>query len=329
MKRMQLLLLAATLCAPAFSFARSLDTAYVPASSKWVFHVDFDALRTSQFGRLSLDEIRKWHQGKLDAGKQLFGSDFSEDLYAMTVFGPDKKQSHAAAVFQGKFTQEKLISLLVLNGAYAKSQHNSYTLHHWYDEKQQKNQVGTFARNDMIVIAQTADTVTAVLDTLDGKVASLSAQSNPALHQLCQKGENALVITAATDLSKMIEDNHHAAILKNSNLLAMVLNEDSGIMKLQTRLKAENAEAAVQIESVIRGMIAFGSLSAVEKPDLLKLMQTITLTRTEETLELTAQYPSANLFEILQSHAEEIDINVELNLEDKSAAESAGGSAAD
>lgn len=313
MKKIHLLPLAVIAFITAVGFAGSLNTAQVPSSSKWVFHVDFDALRAGTFGQLALAEIQTEHQEKLDAARQLFGTDLTKDMNSVTLHGPDKDQTHAAAVFQGKFDQDKLLSLLILNDAYSKSDYDGYTLHHWIDDKQKKDQVGVFAREDTIVIAQSAETVAVALDAINGKTDTLASQPDSSLAQLCQKQENAILTAAATDLSELTKNDQHAAVLKNSKLLAVLVSEDSGNMKLKTRLEADTVESATQIETVLRGMIAFGALSAAENPDAAKLIQAITLTRIDETLELSAQYPSVDLFDLIKNH-KNIDVDIDIDL---------------
>ena len=111
-----------------------------------------------------------------------------------------------------------------------------------------------------------------------------------------------MMIAAAERLSELTEEKDHAAIMKNSKLMAVVVAENDGNMKLKIDLTAENVEAATKIEQVVLGIQAFMTLSQKENPDTLSLIQATALQRNENQLALTFQYPSEKLFEMIKEH---------------------------
>ncbi len=79
--------------------------------------------------------------------------------------------------------------------------------------------------------------------------------------------------------------------------------EDAANMKLDVHLEAQDEESAIQIEQVVRGMLAFASLQTREHPQIGKLLQSVILTRDTHTLDCHFSYPSKALYELIQSHA--------------------------
>ncbi|MBL7214369.1 MAG: hypothetical protein ISS71_01690 [Phycisphaerae bacterium] len=282
----------------------SLQKEHVRGDAKWLLHVDLDALRSSEIGKLIQNDIQTQHQEKIDAMAQLLGSDLTEDLHAVTLYGASAGEENASALFYGNYNKEKLLTLLVLNEAYSKSEYNGKTLHHWMDEKRQKDQYGVFAADDLIVIAQTEESVIATLDVLSGKVPSLAQQKDATLYSLCQGRDDAIALAAAEELSELAENNQHAATLKNSRLLAALVAEKAGDMKVDIHLEAQNEDAAMQIEQVVRGILAFAMLQNQQYPQFGKLLQSIDLSRDKNALDCTFIYPSAELYEIIKAHAD-------------------------
>lgn len=286
----------------AIGVAGPLNKTQVSAGAQWVFHADLETFSTSQMGQLVLGEVARHHQAKVNALKQLLGTDLMADLYGFTVFGPDGNEANAVAIIHGKFDRSKLLALLALNPAYAESAYGATTLYHWQEEMRGKKQVGTFAADDLIVIGQTEATVKTALDVLDGRGTSLAANRTGALWGLTEGLDGAILSVAAVGLSELTGDNEHAAVLKNSRMLAIIADEAEGDMQLFVQLEANSVEAAQQVEQVARGMLAFASLQVQNQPALLPLIQACHLTRTDAQIALSFRYSSAALFGLAKSH---------------------------
>jgi hypothetical protein len=309
---MKKVLIALLLTVSMTSLAAPINRQHIPVDSKWLFHVDFDAFRDSEMGSLIGQEIEAAHQKKIDGLTTLLGTDLTQDLYGFTLYGPDADDTKAAALIYVKYEKEKLLALLGMNEKYAESSHQEQTIYHWFDEKQSRDQVGAFATEELIVISQSEDTVTAMLDLLKDPSKSIAHAKDNAVAGLSETSEKAIVLAAADGLSELAEDEGHAAILKNSTLMAVIVAENDGNMKLSIDLIAENAEAATKIEQVILGMQAFMTLSQNENPDIASLIQATTLQRNDNQLALTFQYPSVKLFEMMKTHQQ---IKIEMSSE--------------
>ena len=300
MKKTILLLLCAVLLLAGSVRAEPLNPRQVPADAKWLVHVDFNMFAKSKMWNLMSQEITDKNQKKIDAITTLFGSDPTKDLFGVTLFGPDANQENAVAIIHGRFNQKKLLSLLVLNEAYAETEYKDQILYHWVDERDNKAKVGFCATESLIVISQSETPVQAMVDLLTGQPDSQASEPAPLASSLAKAPKDAIVVMAANGLVDLHLDDKQNAILKNSRMIAVLAGESNGDMYLQINLATDTIEAALQIEQLLIGMQAFATLKNAENPNIVSLLQAITIKRNENQLSLTAKYPSAKLFDIFK-----------------------------
>jgi hypothetical protein len=301
MKQTTFFLLSAVLIVSSSGWAAPLNRSHVPAEAKWLLHLDFDAFGDSELWRLVSQEISEKEQKKIDAITALLDSDPTKDIHGATLYGTDSQEENAVVMLYGRFNKEKLLSLLVLNEAYAEDEYNGRKLYHWVDEKDNKQKVGMFATDSLIVISQSEQSVQASVDLLAGQVNSLAGQADAPLGTLVETPENAFMVIAADGLAELNKDKQHAAILQNSKMMAVVVGENNGDLYLKVNLTAETDEAAMQIEQVLVGIKSFIALKYVNEPEIMSLFQATTLQRNENKLSMTVQYSSAKLFEMIKA----------------------------
>ena len=302
MKKMILLLLCTFLALSNLAWSAPLNQSQVPADAKWLIHLDIDAFTRTQMWQLINQEIDENLQKKINAITNLLGSDPTRDIYGATLYGIDANEENAVFMIYGRFDREKLISLLVLNEAYAESDYQGQKLYHWLDEKDNKHKVGIFAADDLIVISQSEKAVTAQVDLLSGQTKALADQDDAPLAKMVDAPEKAFLLLAADGLAELSRDIHHVAVLKNSKMMAALVSEDDANMNLSVDLTAQSTEAAIQIENVLNGIKSFVELKHAEQPEILALLQAVTLVQNENQLFLNAQFPSEKLFEIIKNH---------------------------
>jgi hypothetical protein len=310
MKKVLFLLPFAALLISGIALGTPLQKENVLADAQWLLHLDFDAFRSSQFGQLVRSDIQPQYQEKIDALTELLGSDLTRDLYDVTIYGTGPGEENATILFRGSYDKDKLLALLVLNGAYSKSEYEGTTLHHWMDDKRNKEQYGAFAAQDLIVIGQTEEAVIDALDLIAGRRQSLAAQTDSALYKLCRASGDPIFMAAATELSQLAGDDEQAAILKNSTLIAMLAAEKDGNLTATLHLETKDEQAAIQVEQIARGLLAFAAMQNTQKNG--KLIQSVVLTRDKNALDCTFSYPSIDLFEMIKP---DIHLNIEIDEE--------------
>ncbi len=280
--------------------AAPLNQKHIPTDAQWGFHLNMEAFWGSEMGKLIRKDVEAKYSEKIAALEQLLGSDISTDLKGITLYGTSADHESASVLVYGNYNKEKLTSLLVLNEAYRKSEYEGKTIHHWLDDKSQEPQCGAFAADDLIVISPDEDSLKAALDTLAGYRQTLADEYDLPLKGLTKIDDNVIAVVAAVSLPNLLQGNQEAAILNNCKMMAMVIAEDDGDMKLQLDLTAQTAEAAIQIEQALLGLKAFILLNQNSCPELPKVIQDAILTRDENQLSLEIGYPSAKLFDLLK-----------------------------
>ena len=210
----------------------------------------------------------------------------------------------------GRFDPNKLLALLALNDTYEKISYGSYTLHEWISEDNGRNQVGVFARENMILLSQSRQAVEQGLEVLDGKSSNLIQSGNLAC--LDNAPANSIVLLAAEDIGELTGDNAQAAILKNSDVLLFIADEVNQNFSLSLDLWAQDVQTAAQIEQILLGIKAFLALNQGKEPEITKLLGAFQFQRQDTLLSIRFQYPSEELFSILKQH---IDLQEEIKKE--------------
>jgi hypothetical protein len=86
-----------------------------------------------------------------------------------------------------------------------------------------------------------------------------------------------------------------AKVLKQADGARVVIGEKAGKAFVNLGLKAKDAEVSKQIQMVVEGIVALGSLSQSENKELQELIQSIKVVSDEKTVSVTAAYPVDSL----------------------------------
>jgi len=298
MKKMTLMLLSAVLTLSSSGWAAPINRTHVPADAKWLLHVDFEVFARTEMWRLINQEISEKDWITFDEIESIFGIDITKDIYGATLYGTDSKEENAVVAIYGLFDKERLLTMLAYNQFYRESEYNGRMLFHWMGEKDNKQFVGMFATDGMIVISQSEQAVQNTADVLAGQVNSLVSQEDAPLATLVDTPENTFLVLAADGLTKLLKDNKDVEILQKTKSMSVVICEKKGEIYLHVELTTNTIEAATQIEEMLTGIRAFVELKNAEQPEVILLLQAINLEQKEKRLFLAFQYSSAKLFEI-------------------------------
>ena len=94
----------------------------------------------------------------------------------------------------------------------------------------------------------------------------------PSLPRLDDTG-NACLFFAAADTSEMQHINPRAAVLRNTDSLAMTVRESAGALRAAVDLQTANEEAALNLSKIVDGMIGLALLNAEGNPVAAELAQ--------------------------------------------------------
>jgi hypothetical protein len=288
------------------AWAGPLDSSDVSSSARWVIHVDAQAFWASQFGTqikqvVDSNDVR----AKIDAMKQLFGSDVTADIHSVTLYGADGDDKRAVALVKGKMNPKKLISMAVLTPRYEKIQVGELQIHKWGgDDGKQKIQYMGFVSDHTLVLSQTRSTVEKALDVLAGKADSVEGTER--FKALNRAPDNAFVVVCAEELADITKGQAHAAMLQRSSMMAFIMGEKNGFLNTTLQLETESSESAGQIEAMGRGILAMVQFQETKIPQAKSLVQACSLKSENKTVEFSFRYPVEKLIAILKPHIQKL-----------------------
>lgn len=239
--------------------AAPLNKTWLPADTRWVLHLDLDALRNSKLGVLIQTELESKYNQKIKALEEWLGSNLLTDIHNFTLYGPDSQEQNTVVLAAGQFQSSKLIALLMFNPQYQETTYGPYTLYEWMAEQHGKKQIGTFARQNLIVISQNQQSLQQALDVLDGKLPPLSEA--PWLIGSGQVPAEPILMAAADGVPKFTNAHPQAALLANAQMLFFFLWEKDSTIQTNLFLRMPDPQTALHVQQAVLGMKAILTLS--------------------------------------------------------------------
>ncbi len=303
MKRMVLGLCIASMVISSMVFATPLDKTKVMKEATWAVHVDVDQFRQSVLGKEMINELTaRGVMGKLDNFAKVFSFHPINDIQCVTLFGQDKDPQKAAAIIRGTCNPATLIAMVGMNPYYEKSEYGSYTIHSWIDEKKGPDgprQYGCFYNPTTLLMGMGKETLQQSLDVLDGKHAN--AAGNAMFNQFAEGSHGVMVSLFAEKTGETVNGIQEAAILQQTNRIALMFGEKENASYVDILLQARNAAEAAKIQQFVQGMLAMASLSVADKnPKLDQLISAVNSTCTDDVVRVQCNWDSKDLIALLK-----------------------------
>lgn len=269
----------------------------------WVLHVDADGLRSTVVGQYILAEMAKPEaQKKLAALQAISGFDPGKDLHGVTLYGATKSEEDGILLVYADFDAARLTTLAEGAKEHTSVTHGAYTIHSWIDEKKpEKNGVKprTYAAiaGKTVVFGQKESSVADALDVL--------ARTRPNLltnTQFARLADAPAFILGAARKPELPGNDPNAAILKQSKLVMLSVNEVQRKLGATLTLEADTEEIAGQIESIGRGLIGLLSLQQ-DKPEAQKIAQGLAVQRDGLVVKASLSLPADAAVEIIKADA--------------------------
>lgn len=281
-------------------WAGPVDLESLPASTRWIAHLDVERFNASACG-IAFQDLLKLNGGdvKLEAVAALFSVHPLRDLTGITVVGNSGRQEDAILLVRGKLPAEKLTAIVRAIDGYSAERVGGKTLHHWPAKekgKGPKTVYACFAQIDQVVLGPSRDRVVEALDTLSGRRPGLKADT----FSQWQVAEGDFIALAAAEGLRQLEGVHpQAAVMKKVDHFFVAFGEEGADLLGQVALVAEDEETVHQIAAMGHGMIAFAQMSADKNPELARFAQQLKLTVDGMRVGLDFRYPVADLKSLL------------------------------
>ncbi len=277
----------------------------VGKSANWVVHFDLDLFKASTIGTMVRGELANLGvEQKLAEFAYVFGFHPLNDLRDVTLYGIGPDKNKAVVLIDAAFKVDQVLSILAMNPEYQKTTHGDWVIHRWVDEnKRDANDpsagvtYGGFFNDNLAILSPSLDGVRSGLDVLAGVSAGADAGTF-AQNELKLKG--AFIQIAANRIDELAGDQQQAQMLKQAKELGIAVGESAGNFFIEGGLTANSEDAAINLNKMMDGLLAFAMLASADQPKLAELAQKVQTSRVVDTLRVRFEAPSESLVALLK-----------------------------
>jgi hypothetical protein len=287
----------------------------IGAGANWVVHADLEMFRNTTFGKLFLAELQ--NQGleeKLQSFETIFSFHPLRDVRDVTLYGQGQDRSNAVVIADGRFDPEKLVAVVRWNPQYQEIAYQGTTVHQWLSEEKKGDKTttqmmyGYIHDGRQVVISSGLDALKQAVDTLKGPAGGAPVGANddsPLLGRIPQTRGNTFVQVAATGVGQMVGEDPKAAVLRQTESLALAAGETGDKLSIELVLTSESVEVAENMVKMFQGILAWASLATEEQPKLSELAKNVSLSRADRTTQVRFEAPVQAVFEFLKEQWEQ------------------------
>lgn len=285
--------------------AGPLERGAVIAEPHWVLHLDVDALRLTtgaQYlqGAIERPEVQK----KLAAFKAIFNFDPAQAVHGVTLYGASNAPEDGVLLVYADVDSARLTTLAEGAREHRSTTHRIHQIHGWLEERRPAKdgvKPRTYAAlygGRMVIFAQKEERVAEALDVLDGIKPGLNTSQRFA--ELGAPGAG--FVQAAAGKLDLPGSDPGSAVFRQSKSMKWNLAENQGQVASTLTLEADTEEIAAQIASIGRGIVGLMALQT-DKPDSVKLAQSLTILESGNSVSITLSMPVQELLNVVKARA--------------------------
>ncbi len=271
--------------------AGPLSKSQLPATAKWVMHIDVERLAASQACAILTNNpaIGKAFTAQLARYRALLGGNPLTDLRNVTLFGEDTTGNRGVALVAGNIRPESVTRVISGYSQYRAVRWDKWTLHKWRDAASGTEMNACFHSPRLLIIGSDESGVTGALNVLGGAKPSLAKGKGLLAVPAPRDG---VFLTAATrGYAGSDDEPFRAMILRNTDSATVQIGETAGKVDAAMVLNAVSPDAALQIEQILNGLIVTASLSN-DKTGLAQLAAMSSVDRADRSVSLHLNCPS-------------------------------------
>jgi len=301
-------ILAAAMLSVGPAIAAPLKPKDVAADAKWVMHVDFDSMRESQLGGvfrekcLATDDAQK----RVKRFQEDTGVDPAKDMHSVTLYDTKFVEHSGVAIFRASNIDGKklLVKLKEKHPDHKSEKHGSVTVYTWTEGKGKKHEhqvSGAMLGRDTILFSRDTKQLTAALDVLAGKSASLSADSP--LAESAPKGTFVLARGIGMDKEKT---PFRADVIRRSKQLSIAMGQQGNEVFMQGLLAAPNADSAAKVREVVEGFRALAQLRFGDRDHADKMLRGLNIAVAGSTVVMEWKGNGDDVAKMMVKHHEQM-----------------------
>jgi hypothetical protein len=311
MKRIALIVpLCLSLLHPAV--AGSIPTQEIPADAKWLLHLDAGQFRASKVGGYFITEML---EKQLSRPMQELQTKFKLDvnlekiiggINSITIYGTDYQsaQDHAVLLIRTSPEIEKILvgflAGMALAGTNApvqvtQSQEGNVS---FYDIKNAA--YCAVLPGKVIAVGRSREITEKAAKVLAGQAPALT--SGAAFGGFGDTKEAFFFLGVAEGFNAGNGLPPQAKLLQVADAGRVAVGEDAKQLFLNLALRGKTPEAVMQMQQVMQGILAIGSLSQPQDKDVAQLLQSVKVSTTDNFVNVHVEYPADRAIEQL-AHA--------------------------
>lgn len=330
----------AILSTTSVAWAGSLNREVIPATAKWMVHIDIEAMNNSDVGACLIEHLQNQDDSPLKTIEAEIGINVLEDIYSITAFGSGKTPAKGLAlevtdenVSVGAIARpgENAVILAVTNDSidglierlsaeanYSKGELAGHTVHSWSnpDSDEQWHLVQKAIKGGArraVLLSDNSDALAEAIKVLAGDAPSI-ADSEDA-DAVVSPRTGSIIFAVASDVGEMVGDDRASALLQQTDKLTLEVSEQDGLVILSVSVRAKSAEAATMITQIVQGVIAMATLTldpdAEETASIRALTQSLRFSSDDRRMSLEIEQPAeavCQLLEMAAAHGAEFEI---------------------
>jgi hypothetical protein len=197
------------------------------------------------------------------------------DLEGVTVYGTSYGQKDVVAIIRGKLDPALIDRALEKNPTHEKVRSGDYLLHKWKDPRSDTPCVAAFAKPDTILLAATAEQVLRAGSVVSGAEESLRDSGDNELE--IPEGDGGQFLLAAADGVSEAMKKSRSQVFRNAKKAVFSAGTSGASLTAELKIDAGSAREAVQMENVLRGILAAALLNRDTKPELARLAGSVNI----------------------------------------------------
>jgi hypothetical protein len=290
--------------------AEPLNPKQVSADAKWLAHLDADAMRSSVVVdagyKAQGEKVNAFIEGVPDLHAVSVALNQAKALKGITCYGTQLKPGGVAIVNANLATPalRTLLDAIRKLPDYATNSHGSHDLHTWTHGKGAAHEhavTAVYVKPNVLIFGVSAGEVENALDVLDGTKPNIVGKS--ALAAPVPAG--ALVMARVAGLTSVDRLHIDMPILKQADVLGLMLGEDNNEAFIIGELFAKNAKTAGQLKEAIDKAFTAGS-QAIEDADLAAMIDAVQVNAKDKVVTLDLRGPADASYKYLEKLAQRV-----------------------
>lgn len=295
--------------------AGPLDRRTVPADSRWVVHVDVEAVAASKVGAAVRDKNPEKHAEGLRKLREELHLDPFKDILGVTIFGKTENEDDAVIVLTGtEAVEQAVLGQMAGNPDVAKITEQGYTIVTWKEGDESHHahvRNGPVQGQRVLVIANGLDALVDAVRSIDGKSPTLASPNAGPLDPKPSPGS--FVYVDVPEVGKFIagevgekqagNPNDPAALISKIGGMRIDIGESAENIFITADLATDTAQTASDMMQSVMGLMAMARLVSGEDEQLreaVQLLQTVRVSTAASTLKLRADLPMAKVVKLIE-----------------------------